>query len=152
MSYRVAIEAEIALAWPDMPSPRETAPPRPPHWLLRRADQAAVAALVMLGLGATLAWWLVQGGQSGRLIEFDEAEPQAASFLVDINSADWPELAQLPGVGETLARRIVDSRHSDGPFLDHDDLRRVRGIGPKTVERLRPYLLPLPDGSSLAGR
>lgn len=64
--------------------------------------------------------------------------------------SSWPELAQLPQIGETLARRIVESREADGPFLDHDDLLRVRGIGPKTLEGIRPYLLPMPDAEGLA--
>ena len=135
-----------------MPSRTDPIPPRQPSWLLRRADQAAVAVLVMVGLGATVTWWLSQGGQQGRLIELEEAEPRTASFQVDVNSADWPELAQLPGIGETLARRIVDSRQTDGPFLDHDDLKRIRGIGPKKVEEVRPYLVPIPDGNALAGK
>ena len=136
----------------NMPSRTDPIPPRQPSWLLRRADQAAVAVLVMVGLGATVTWWLSQGGQQGRLIELEEAEPRTASFQVDVNSAHWPELAQLPGIGETLARRIVDSRQTDGPFLDHDDLKRIRGIGPKKVEEVRPYLVPIPDGNALAGR
>lgn len=117
----------------------------PPPWLLRRVDQAGVAALVLAGLGSMLAWWVLHGGCRGRLVELERAEPRAAQFQVDLNQADWPELVQLPGIGETLARRIVDSRSRDGPFLDHEDLQRVHGIGPKTLERIRPYLLPMPE-------
>ncbi len=113
-------------------------------WLLRRTDQLAVAMLVVLGLAATAAWWLSQGGMRGRLIEVDRAEPRTAQFQVDLNTAEWPELIQLPGIGETLARRIVESRGADGPFVAHEDLQRVRGIGPKTLDRLRPHLLPMP--------
>jgi len=125
---------------------------RHPHWLLRRADQTAVAALVVLALTATVGWWFSQGGWRGRLIEIDRAEPLVARFEVDINSAEWPELTMLPGVGETLAQRIVASRLSEGPFSDHDDLRRVRGIGPKTLERIRPYLRPMPGSGNVAGK
>lgn len=120
--------------------------------LLRRADQAAVAVLVLMGLAATAGWWLSQGGLQGRMIEIDRAEIQTASFQVDLNEADWPELAQLPGIGETLARRIVESRGTDGPFIDHDELQRIRGIGPKTLDRVRPFLLPMPGGETLAGK
>ena len=88
----------------------------PPHWLLRRADQAAVAVLVAVGLAATIGWWIAQGGPRGRLIEVDRAEPQTARFQVDVNQADWAELANLPGVGSTLAHRIVDCRRVGGPF------------------------------------
>jgi len=115
----------------------------PAPWLLRRADQAAVAVLVLLGLAATVGWWVRYGGLRGRMVELEGAEPQVARFEVDINSADWPELVQLPAIGEKLAKRIVESRQKDGPFLDHKDLRRVRGIGPKTLEAIRPYLRPM---------
>jgi competence protein ComEA len=125
-------------------------PSRHPHWLLRRADQAAVAALVAAALAAMAGWWIVHGGWRGRLIEIDRADPLVAHFEVDINAADWPELMQLPGIGPTLAHRIVDSRQTAGPFADQNDLRRVRGIGPKTLEQIRPYLRPMPDARGVA--
>ena len=134
-----------------MPSPAPN-PPRGPTWLLRRADQLSVAVLVLVALAATVGWWVSQGGWQGRLIEIERSRPQTATFQVDVNTADWPELAQLPGIGETLARRIIESRDTEGPFMDHNDVQRVRGIGPKTLDRLRPYLLPLPDAGALAGR
>ena len=84
------------------------------------------------------------------MTEIDQAEPLTARFEVDINAADWPELIQLPGVGQTLAQRIVESRQAAGPFTDHDDLRRVRGIGPKTLEQIRPYLRPMPNAGDVA--
>lgn len=125
-------------------------PARHPHWLLRRADQAAVAALVVTALLAMAGWWVSQGGWQGRLIEIDRTPPLAARYEVDVNSADWPELLQLPGIGETLAHRIVESRQTRGPFVDHDNLRRVRGIGPKTLEQIRPYLRPMPGSGNVA--
>jgi competence protein ComEA len=82
----------------------------------------------------------------------EQTGPKTATFQVDINRADWPELVQLPNVGETIAKRIVESREKDGPFRDHNDLRRVRGIGPKTLENLRPYLRALPDADSMAAQ
>ena len=71
-----------------------------------------------------------------RLIEIDDAPPTTVQYLVDINTASWPEIAQLPDVGETLARRIVEHRRQNGPFFDHEELRRVgEGIGLTTVYR-----------------
>jgi competence protein ComEA len=119
--------------------------------LLRHADQAVVAGLVILSLVGMAAYFVVQGGFRGGLVEIDRAGPLEARFRVDINQAEWPELSQLPEVGETLARRIVDSRTGVGPFRDNDDLRRVRGIGPKTLERIKPYLLPMPGQHEVAG-
>ena len=122
-----------------------------PHGL-RRLDQAGIAALTLVAIVALAGYWLAHGGHRGELIEIDRAEPQPAKFIVDINRADWPELSQLPGLGETLARRIVESREQQGPFADHEDLRRVRGIGPLTLDRLRPYLRPMPPGENVARR
>lgn len=103
-------------------------------------------ALVSMGL-----YWLAQGGHRGRLIEIDRAEPLTARYQVDINQADWPELAELPDIGEMLARRIVDSRATQGPFRDHDDLMRVNGIGPRRLDGMKPFLLPMPDQADVAG-
>jgi competence protein ComEA len=114
-------------------------------------DQAAVASLVALALVAMGVYWIVKGGHRGELIEIDRASPFTARYLVDINKADWPELAELPELGETLARRIMDSRADAGPFADHDDLLRVPGIGPRTLEQVKPYLLPMPDQQDVAG-
>jgi competence protein ComEA len=96
-------------------------------------------------------YWLIHGGHRGELIEIDRAEPLTARYLVDLNAAEWPELAELPEIGETLARRIVESRTAAGPFGDHEDLLRVQGIGPRTLDKLRPYLLPMPDQDTVAG-
>ncbi len=123
----------------------------PPYWLLRRADQAAVATLLMLSLGSMILWWVGQGGLSGRRIELQRVEPLAYQFQVDLNSAPWQELVLLPGVGEMLAMRIIESREADGPFVEPADLLRVRGIGPATLDRLSPYLTPLAEPGHLAG-
>jgi competence protein ComEA len=118
--------------------------------VLRQTDQAMVAGLVVLALAGMTAYWFVQGGPRGQLIDIDRAAPLVARFQVDINQADWPELAQLPDVGAVLAQRIVDSRLKEGSFVDHDDLLRVNGIGPLTLEKIKPYLLPMPDQQDVA--
>ena len=129
---------------PGRQTPHET-----PAWLLKRADQATIGALVLAALVAMSVWWQYRHGR-GNLIEIDRAPKRPSQFLVDVNEADWPELAQLPGIGEKLAQRIVAAREDRGRFLDHADLRRVRGIGPKTLEKIRPYLRPIPPASNVA--
>jgi competence ComEA-like helix-hairpin-helix protein len=57
---------------------------------------------------------------------------------IDLNSADATALDRLPGVGPVLAARIVEHRRAHGPFERVEDLRAVRGIGPRLLERLRP--------------
>jgi competence protein ComEA len=130
-----------------LPPPKST-----PHWLLRHTEQATVAVLIGAGLLSLIGWSLYHSGVRARTVEFEQAEPQTARFLVNINKADWPELANLPGVGQKLAERIVQSREQDGPFSDVDDLRRVRGIGARTLESLRPYLQPMPRREAVAGK
>ena len=111
--------------------------------ILRQADQAVVGLLVALALGLLAAYWVAHEGHHGRLIEIEGATPLTAKFQVDLNSADWPELAQLPNVGETLARRIIAHRQQFGPYMSHEDLTRVPGIGPKTLEKILEYLKPM---------
>ena len=132
--------------------PSPPLPKPPPHWLLRRTEQATVAILIGAGLLSVIGWWIYHGGARGRTVEIEQAEPQTARFQVDINKADWPELATLPGVGRKLAERIVQSREQNGPYTDIDDLRRVRGIGARTLETLRPYLRPMPRREAVAGK
>lgn len=55
-----------------------------------------------------------------------------------INEADLDALTKLPRVGPQLAKRIVEARAQHGPFRSARDLRRVRGIGPKTAALLTP--------------
>jgi competence ComEA-like helix-hairpin-helix protein len=59
---------------------------------------------------------------------------------LDLNRADVGALTALPGVGETLARRIVEYRATDGPFRFPDDLLKVPGMGPKRFDRIRPFV------------
>jgi competence protein ComEA len=128
-------------------------PESPQDWfLLRRVDQAAIAVLTLAALVVIAIYWLALGGAQGRLIEIDRVTRESARFEIDLNEADWPEFSQLPGVGETLARRIVESRRAEGPFTDVEDLRRVRGIGAKTLERIRPYLAPRPQQANMAAQ
>jgi len=59
------------------------------------------------------------------------------SQKVDINNADVWLLQALPGIGETLARRIVDYRLQNGPFQDTSGLLKISGIGKSEYERIR---------------
>lgn len=59
--------------------------------------------------------------------------------LVNPNKATLEQLQGLPGVGEKMAARIIEER-ANGPFKDLDDIQRVKGIGPKKAEKMRPWL------------
>ncbi|MEW6509337.1 MAG: helix-hairpin-helix domain-containing protein [Bacteroidota bacterium] len=59
---------------------------------------------------------------------------------IDINRAGKEQLLLLPGVGNATADLIVRYRSQHGPFRTVEDLLRVKGIGPKKLEKLRPYV------------
>jgi competence protein ComEA len=63
-----------------------------------------------------------------------------APAVVNVNTADAALLERLPGVGPALAARILAYRREHGPFRRVEDVEQVRGIGPRTLARMRPYL------------
>ena len=83
--------------------------------------------------------------------EFIPEDPDAEGFplrgqvrdafrKLDINSATPEQLVILPGIGPKRADAITDWRKKNGEFSALEDLLRVKGIGEKTLERLRPYI------------
>lgn len=66
---------------------------------------------------------------------------------ININTATAAELELLPGIGPALAQRIIDHRREHGAFRRVEDLDDVKGIGPRTLEKLRPLVRvePLPS-------
>lgn len=64
----------------------------------------------------------------------------AAGHVVNINTATVGELDTLPGIGPSLAGRIVAYRNEHGPFADVKDLVKVSGIGEARLQDLLPYI------------
>jgi competence protein ComEA len=71
-------------------------------------------------------------------------QPSAATAaqegVVNINTATEDELVRLPGVGPSKAKKILELRKRMGKFKRVENLLRVRGIGRKTLKKLRPML------------
>jgi len=60
---------------------------------------------------------------------------------IDLNTATREQLMTLPGIGPTLAERILADREENGAFATVNDLTRIRGIKGKTLEKLLPFLV-----------
>lgn len=84
------------------------------------------------------------------LVDVDDVVPHPPRFQVDVNHASWQEIAQLPGVGQVLAQRIVDQRKTHGPYQLVEELDQVNGIGEKKLQGIRGYLLPIEKEAELA--
>jgi competence protein ComEA len=70
----------------------------------------------------------------------DEAKAEAQTpLLVNINTADAKELDELPGAGPSTAEKIIEYRHHNGSFKSVDELEGVSGIGPKKLEKIKPF-------------
>lgn len=66
-----------------------------------------------------------------------DGSPAQTDFRIDLNTATERQLIELPGIGEIMAKRIVDYRKEHGPFLSTDDLLHVDGIGEKTLQEIQ---------------
>ena len=108
---------------------------------------AMVKAALMAGLVA-IGVTMVTGEMTFQAA--DEPSSKAAvktGDRLDINSATVDELIELPGIGETMAGRIVRFREQNGPFQRIEDLLKVKGIGEKSFQKLRPSIKVTPPRS-----
>jgi len=109
-------------------------------WIARGEQMALV--LLALAVVAGVAWRGISYWRVG--VEPLEVVPPAAgpTYRVNVNAADWVVLALVPGLGEALSKRIVETREAmpGKRFASLDELTKVRGIGEKTLAHLRPYL------------
>lgn len=98
---------------------------------------------VLAGFGRSLF------GKSGSLVwrepESRVERPLSSCLQVDLNRATREELETLPGIGPKLSARIVRFREEQGGFSSVQELLQVPGIGRKTLERLKPYLVVKPE-------
>jgi competence protein ComEA len=85
---------------------------------------------------------LAAGAGPAVALETDDAKAgdAAVSRQIDINKASAVELTAIPGVGNAIAQRIIEFRDKQGPFGRVEDLLKVRGIGEKSFQKIRPHV------------
>lgn len=109
--------------------------------LLERRDLMVATAALFCLIPLLLGW-------SGIWPAKSEPVPPLSGplqFQTDINRAPLSEITLLPGIGTEMGQRIIREREQNGPFRSLEDLRRVPGIGPKTLEQLEPLVIFLLD-------
>jgi len=115
--------------------------------LIARGEQAVLVVLALVVV-AGVAYRAITYLRLGR--EPLEVVPAAPpTYRVNVNTADWVKLLLVPGLGESLAKRIVALRDERGGRFEHlDDLLAVRGIAEKKLANLRPFLFIGPTDPS----
>lgn len=123
-------------------------------WGFTRNEQRALLFLIstfVVGLGVQYYQRKIQPFPSSSslslfqedtvaMVAFQKDESTPRSFKVELNRATMKELEEMPGIGPALAHRILEWRKEHGPFHQVEDLLQVKGIGAKTLEKIRPFL------------
>ena len=112
----------------------------------RKKNKTVVPMLCWVTAGVLAVWvlWLYLAGAGP--VEMTVAPLNTAVLALaedaalDLNAATEAELEELPGIGPVLARRIVQWRDENGPFLLPEDVMDVPGVGPAKFEAMAPYI------------
>lgn len=96
---------------------------------MRKAFQSTLAFVILSAVCAV----------SAQALAADSEGAPASAGVVNINTATASELALLPGVGPSKAEAIVKYR-ANNPFKQVDQIMRVKGIGRKGFQDMKPYL------------
>ena len=99
----------------------------------------SIEALIQVAGGTAGSAYL-----DGLKLYIPEVGEEQAAQKIDINRAEVWLLEALPGIGETLAQRIVDYRQQNGPFRNTNELLKVAGIGNTTYEKIK-HLITVAD-------
>ncbi len=114
------------------------------------STQRKSLSLLLILLAIVIAYQLFSKRAHVPEVQLDfPARAGEVADRIDINTADWATLAVLPSIGEKKARDIIAAREqlrtnhpAEAPFQSISDLdRHVKGIGPATIARIKPYLL-----------
>ncbi len=126
------------------------------HLAFTRQETLAIAFLAAaLLIGQAVRWYRSSGPAQVPLTDYrtidsefvaraeavEEGAPARLSpGCININTATLEQLTALPGIGPVTAEKILTFRRENGPFERAEDLLEVKGIGPKKLARIRPYL------------
>ena len=131
---------------PATPPPEPPKPATPPVMAAPTPTGATGTAHVALGLFLAFTLGLLAFRGYGNWLGAKPTESASAAHT-DLNRAGRAELEQVPGLGPSLAKQIDDHRRTKGPFKSVEELRQVKGFGPVTFDKVRPFLRVEPSAS-----
>jgi competence protein ComEA len=101
--------------------------------LLQQRNRELLIFILVIGVWVAVQTWYSHTTPS-------KIATQGQAFVIDVNTATEAELKLLPGVGEKLARDILEFRETHGTIRSLNELTRIRGIKQGRLESLRKYL------------
>jgi comEA protein len=113
-----------------------------PSSLLEAAMWRISVGVIVVLLGAFLCGPAVRAQQPASPAV--DAGKTATQPSLNLNTATLAQLETLPGVGPSLAGRIIEYRQKNGPFKKVEELMNIRGIGEKNFLRLKPLVTVTP--------
>ncbi len=81
-----------------------------------------------------------QAGNSPSAPPVARSQAPASPGKINLNTASQAELESLPGIGPSLAQRIIAYREENGPFKTIEDIQKVKGIGPAIFEKIKDLI------------
>ena len=111
-----------------------------------KATKTEIFLLLLTAMFAVLAcslYFIHRTGDMGYAVTVQKGNgaEEITVQKVNINTADVETLQTLEGIGPVLAQRIVDWRAQGGIFETVEDLLKINGIGEKTLEQLREFII-----------
>jgi competence protein ComEA len=97
---------------------------------MKKKMSRLVATIVALGLAGVFL--------AGPAVAATKAAPTGK---INLNSATVEQLTAVPGVGKTLAARIVEHRQKEGSFKSVSELMNVKGVGEKNLAKIQGYFV-----------
>lgn len=112
-----------------------------PQWILMIITGVFFCLLIGIFIGRNLTQSYISIPDSTNSQVSDSTNKnQSNDGRIDINTASLQQLQLLPGIGQTIAQRIIDYRTENGHFSTIEDIMNVSGIGQKKFDEIKPYI------------